>query len=894
LALAIALFWTGIAAAQDDEYEPSDDVPPPDDSYTGGFHAEWASGWTFNDYTEHDSFGVTGPPPQTSTPQTHQFPSRVTAGLSSDGGATFRCVSAPAQTSVKLSLTNSVGCTNFYSTEMTQLDISGGSLPPGIMFRQSPTKRSLGQLTVQPAAGGGYLMNSFFDVWPELSTDGGTTWMLPTNVTRMSLTNKSPEVFSTTNRLPPMSKTYNSLANRVAIYCTNGSCCSGGIIVSNIFHHGFTSNQPPPPLGSNSLESFSSTVDFQLSMDGGATFSQQHAPANVTVQVNHTKDVNGTQFFDTQMLQLDISGGTLPPQIQVRASPSQPSLGKTHIRPVAGGFMIKSWFDINTELSMDNGVTWIPSCCPERMGLLLTNYPTTVESINPVGYWRLSETTQPPFGGTAVNLGSLGSGADGTYIGGTPGVRGALVGSQDTAVRFNGGVTVPFAAAFGVNAPFTIEAWLRATTTTTGNSCPLSCGTFGINLSGWLISQNGASGWNFSMFTGTGSATAVNINAGGPTIPGAWYHVAAVYNGPTATLYVNGLGQTATLSGPFAPNPYGPLTLGMRSDTNSFWSGSVDEVAFYQNALPAPTIMSHYSDGTNTIPPIPYDQLIQSSSPLIYLRLDEPYSLPITVNLGLVGTNANGQFEFGAFPGVPGVPFSGFGHNNYGCGFDGMSGYVDIPSPSLNLTGPITIMTWALPNPADGNFHTIVGRGDTSYRLDIDSIGLPRFADGSSNPDVVGSNRIDDGQWHFLAGVYDGLSVNRLYVDGLLTASGTATNHVSGSPFDLWIGGAPDYGPFRLFNGLVDEVSVFSNALTAPQIQQIFQSAFTGQTPGPGVGNVSVMLTNALGAQVQLSWPCGILQSAPLVSGPYTDVSNAPSPYTLPATNAGRFFRVRQ
>ena len=64
-----------------------------------------------------------------------------------------------------------------YDTEMLQLDISGGQLPPGVMIRESPTKQSLGRITMSDAGGGLYHIDSFFDVFTELSLDGGATWI---------------------------------------------------------------------------------------------------------------------------------------------------------------------------------------------------------------------------------------------------------------------------------------------------------------------------------------------------------------------------------------------------------------------------------------------------------------------------------------------------------------------------------------------------------------------------------------------------------------------------------------------------------------------------------------------------------------------------------------------
>jgi hypothetical protein len=47
--------------------------------------------------------------------------------------------------------------------------------------------------------------------------------------------------------------------------------------------------------------------------------------ADVTVQVTHTQDAGGTSFFDTEMLQLDLTSGGL----LLRESPTLHSTGQT-------------------------------------------------------------------------------------------------------------------------------------------------------------------------------------------------------------------------------------------------------------------------------------------------------------------------------------------------------------------------------------------------------------------------------------------------------------------------------------------------------------------------------------------------------------------------------------
>jgi PKD repeat protein len=47
------------------------------------------------------------------------------------------------------------------------------------------------------------------------------------------------------------------------------------------------------------------------------------------------------------------------------------------------------------------------------------------------------------------------------------------------------------------------------------------------------------------------------------------------------------------------------------------------------------------------------------------------------------------------------------------------------------------------------------------------------------------------------------------------------------------------------------------------------------------------------GNQLQLTWPAGTLQSAFIVTGPYTNITTATSPFTISPSNAAQFFRIK-
>lgn len=132
--------------------------------------------------------------------------------------------------------------------------------------------------------------------------------------------------------------------------------------LSNPVLHNFTSCASPPPSvpAASVVSSFNALMDFGLSVNGGPTVATQ-ANAGATIRVAFDHQSGSTRFFDTEILQLDLSGGTLPSGTLVRESPTRASLGQTTIQDLGGGnFRVDSFFDVFVELSLDGGVTWIP------------------------------------------------------------------------------------------------------------------------------------------------------------------------------------------------------------------------------------------------------------------------------------------------------------------------------------------------------------------------------------------------------------------------------------------------------------------------------------------------------------------------------------------------------
>lgn len=67
--------------------------------------------------------------------------------------------------------------TGLFDTEIISMNLSGMTPLGMIMVRESPILSSLGQTEITDIGGGLYHIDSFFDVFTELSVDGGQSWI---------------------------------------------------------------------------------------------------------------------------------------------------------------------------------------------------------------------------------------------------------------------------------------------------------------------------------------------------------------------------------------------------------------------------------------------------------------------------------------------------------------------------------------------------------------------------------------------------------------------------------------------------------------------------------------------------------------------------------------------
>jgi hypothetical protein len=110
-----------------------------------------------------------------------------------------------------------------------------------------------------------------------------------------------------------------------------------------------------------------------------------------------------------------------------------------------------------------------------------------------------------------------------------------------------------------------------------------------------------------------------------------------------------------------------------------------------------------------------------------------------------------------------------------------------------------------------------------SYSLDTTGGGQFKIINNGTPYIASATTDINDNQWHYLVGTYDG-STMKCYVDGSL--EGTNTSFSGNLPVrigDLRIGADYDTTPGNFFNGSIDEVRVYNRALSAAEVGDLYR-----------------------------------------------------------------------
>ena len=173
------------------------------------------------------------------------------------------------------------------------------------------------------------------------------------------------------------------------------------------------------------------------------------------------------------------------------------------------------------------------------------------------------------------------------------------------------------------------------------------------------------------------------------------------------------------------------------------------------------------------------------------------------------------------------------GGKGYALKFDGLDDYVDCGSgPSLNITGPITLEAWVFPETASPGEPGIVGKFYDSYALTYYKGGCWWYISKGGNSALA---PVEIGSWQHIAGTFDGKTL-KLYVNGRLKSSRVSkfkSIHPGKNFFIGCIVGNPTaqdpaYHATAHFNGMIDEVRVWTRTLPARELRTHYKNEASG------------------------------------------------------------------
>jgi len=277
----------------------------------------------------------------------------------------------------------------------------------------------------------------------------------------------------------------------------------------------------------------------------------------------------------------------------------------------------------------------------------VTPYQQVISADSPAGYWRFNE---PP-DVTAINIGTFGSAANGTYGAGTvPGSDGPRptiysgFGATNTSVLVDGTGTSVSVPALNLNTnTVTISGWVKVSTDSETPAAGLVVCHSGTTYSGLTMDGiNGGLGigyvWNNDPNTYNWSPT---TDLGFQTLPSSvdnqWAYVALVIQPAQAAIYLCQSNNAASFAGVtnfvnhVVQKFEGATLFGSDTSPGTPFAGNIDEVAIFNRALGVGELYTQYGAAVGGVGPKIFTDL-QGPTNSVYA------GDPITLSIDAGGT----------------------------------------------------------------------------------------------------------------------------------------------------------------------------------------------------------------------------------------------------------------
>ncbi len=166
--------------------------------------------------------------------------------------------------------------------------------------------------------------------------------------------------------------------------------------------------------------------------------------------------------------------------------------------------------------------------------------------------------------------------------------------------------------------------------------------------------------------------------------------------------------------------------------------------------------------------------------------------------------------------------------------FDGSNDYIAVPDNNTLDLSTFSISCWVKPTSANNNTdNVLVAKGAYNYLLYFSTANKPRvYVSGLSPALADATTALPIGIWSHIIATFDGTTLS-IAVNGRIESSVAVTGTPTVSSIGLGIG-AHASGDYYFRGGCIDDVRIYNVALTAAQIQAMYENT----TPAPTSGLV--------------------------------------------------------
>ena len=321
-----------------------------------------------------------------------------------------------------------------------------------------------------------------------------------------------------------------------------------------------------------------------------------------------------------------------------------------------------------------------------------------------------------------------------------------------------------------------------------------------------------------------------------------WKHVAMTYDGTTLRLYINGTeAATTSISSKTISNTSNNLRLGGTGTSAEHLKGKLADVRLYSSTLTASEIqilaskiLSDTSLGAGSSTLVGWWKLNNNSitdsstnsnngTATGTTQIYDAYSVDVYDN----NTTTDGTFTVTQGK-VEGKALTKLD-------FSGDTQLVSCTSNTFyNSKTAFSVSAWIKPDAVNISFQTVVNArdgGNDGMALSVlnQTVRL-RIGDGSSDDLVTGNVITSADRWYHLVATRDASNNTAIYVDGVLSTTGSSSKTISVSSGNFGIGGRPSATSADEYNGEIRDVGCWSYDLSAEQAASLYSGTYP-QTP---------------------------------------------------------------